>query len=425
MRTFRRALVAVAAILLVQVCTLPALSLVDASFSTDWPMFHHDSTHSGYTNSTVPTIPLAQVWNRTIGVDVLSSPESPSVVNGYIYVGDGDHNVYCFKASTGAVVWSYPTGNYVDSSPAVIDSHVYVGSSDGNVYCLDASTGTKIWNYPAGGESSPAVANGYVYVSSSIDGNVYCLDASNGNKIWNFQAGSSHSVLGSPAVAGAFVYVGSGDGNVYCLDASTGTKIWNYTVGGGVGSPAVVGGYVYVGSTNGNAYCLDAGTGAKLWNYTTEYNYNGPSHNFHWGNSVSDPAVAYERVFVGSSDFDVFCLDASTGVQIWNFTTDAEVYSSPTVADGCVLAGSYDGNVYCLNASDGSELWSFPAGVFSPTNAGGGAGSPVVADGIVYAVGNGAVYALGMPSTLSNSSLIVVAVTIAAIVIVAVVAAFV
>jgi outer membrane protein assembly factor BamB len=344
MRTFRRALVAVAAILLVQVCTLPALSLVDASFSTDWPMFHHDSTHSGYTNSTVPTIPLAQVWNRTIGVDVLSSPESPSVVNGYIYVGDGDHNVYCFKASTGAVVWSYPTGNYVDSSPAVIDSHVYVGSSDGNVYCLDASTGTKIWNY---------------------------------------------------------------------------------TVGGGVGSPAVVGGYVYVGSTNGNAYCLDAGTGAKLWNYTTEYNYNGPSHNFHWGNSVSDPAVAYERVYVGSSDFDVFCLDASTGVQIWNFTTDAEVYSSPTVADGCVLAGSYDGNVYCLNASDGSELWSFPAGVFSPTNAGGGAGSPVVADGIVYAVGNGAVYALGMPSTPSNSSLIVVAVTIAAIVIVAVVAAFV
>jgi outer membrane protein assembly factor BamB len=75
-------------------------------------------------------------------------------------------------------VWNFAAGNAVESSPAVADGYVYVGSWDGNVYCLDASTGVKVWNYTTGGlvESSPAVAGGYVYVGST-DKNVYCLDA--------------------------------------------------------------------------------------------------------------------------------------------------------------------------------------------------------------------------------------------------------
>ena len=54
----------------------------------------------------------------------------------------------------------------------------------------------------------------------------------------------------SPAVANGVVYVGSGmDGNVYALNATTGVKLWNYTTGSEVySSPAVVNGVVYVGS---------------------------------------------------------------------------------------------------------------------------------------------------------------------------------
>jgi len=185
-------------------------------------------------------------------------------------------------------------------------------------------------------------------------------------------------------------------------------------------SPAVAGGYVYVGSADGNAYCLRASDGARIWNYTTEYNSNGPSHGYHWGNGVSDPAVAYGKVYVGSSDFLVYCLDASSGNQIWNYTTEAGVYSSPAVAGGCVLAGSYDGNVYCLNATSGSEIWSYPAGVFSPVNAAGSAGSPAVAGGVIYVVGNGVIYALATPSTSPSFPLIEIALAAVVAVVVAV-----
>ena len=52
---------------------------------------------------------------------------SPAVANGVVYVGSDD-NVYALNARTGALLWSYTTGEYVVSSPAVANGVVYVGS---------------------------------------------------------------------------------------------------------------------------------------------------------------------------------------------------------------------------------------------------------------------------------------------------------
>jgi eukaryotic-like serine/threonine-protein kinase len=399
------------------------LSVYAVSSADDWPMYHNDAAHTGYSNGTAPTTLPVQLWNYTFENDPLSTPHSPVVVDGFVYVNSAEYSLSCFDASTGANIWNFPVVSYAYSAPAVVNGRVYVGSVNGVFYCLDASRGSQVWNYSTGDsfDSSPTVINDLVYVESP-NGDTYCLDATSGNRVWNFSIGSTASGS-SPAVSGDYVYMGNEGGGVFCLDASNGGVVWNVTVGGAVGSPAFSNGYVYLGSTDGNVYCLNASDGTKVWNYTTEYNSNGPSHNYHWGNAVSDPAVAYGKVYVGSSDFLVYCLDASSGNQIWNYTTEAGVYSSPAVAGGCVLAGSYDGNVYCLNATSGSEIWSYPAGVFSPVNAGGSAGSPAVAGGVIYVVGNGVVYALAAPSTSPSFPLIAIAlaVVVAAVVAVAVV----
>jgi len=383
-----------------------------ASSAYDWPLHHHDAAHTGYSNGTAPTTLPVQLWNYTLELDTSpSTSHSPAVADGFVYV-NSETNLSCLDASTGANIWNFPVVNYAYSAPAVVNGRVYVGSVNGGVYSLDASSGMQVWNYSTGDsfDSSPTVVNDLVYVESS-NGNIYCLNAANGNRVWNFSTSSTASGS-SPAVSGGYVYVGNEGGGVFCLGASNGIVAWNVTVGGAVSSPAVSNGYVYLGSTDGNVYCLNASNGAKVWNYTTEYNSNGPSHGYHWGNAVTDPAVAYGYVYVGSSDFDVYCLDASNGKQVWNYTTEAEVYSSPAVAGGCVLAGSYDGNVYCLNATSGSEIWSYPAGVFSPVNAAGSAGSPAVAGGVIYVVGNGVVYALAAPSTSPSFPLIVIALVV-------------
>jgi outer membrane protein assembly factor BamB len=104
---------------------------------------------------------------------------SPRVGNGVVYVGSADKNVYALKASTGAKLWSFTTGSFVTSSPAVANGVVYVLSD--NLYALKASTGALLWSYPVSGStdlcclsSSPAVANGVVYVGG-FDGNVYAF----------------------------------------------------------------------------------------------------------------------------------------------------------------------------------------------------------------------------------------------------------
>ena len=177
-----------------------------------WPTFHHDESHSGYSESPAPGT-NNKLWNYTTGNGVDSSP---AVVGGRVYVGSGDYKVYCLDASTGAQVWNYTTGSAVYSSPAVADGRVYVGSGDYKVYCLDASTGAQVWNYTTGNilASAPAVAGGRVCVSS-YDGRVYCLDASTGAQVWNYTTGNY--VFSSPAVADGVLYVGSGDGSVYAF----------------------------------------------------------------------------------------------------------------------------------------------------------------------------------------------------------------
>ena len=172
-------------------------------------------------------------------------------------MGSEDNRVYALDASTGDLIWSYETGDRVNSSPAVSGGVVYVGSEDNRVYALDASTGDLIWSYETGDwvNSSPAVSGGVVYVGSS-DNHVYALDASTGERIWRYETGDV--VVSSPEVSGGVVYVGSNDNRVYALDASTGDLIWSYETGDWVdSSPEVSGGVVYVGSNDGRLYAIE------------------------------------------------------------------------------------------------------------------------------------------------------------------------
>lgn len=75
-------------------------------------------------------------------------------------------------------------------------------------------------------------------------------------------------------------------------------------------------------------------------------------------------AVAGGRLYFGSSvEHTINCLNADSGVTNWTFFTDGPVRMAPTVQDGKVYAGSDDGTVYCLNATNAALVWKYaPAG---------------------------------------------------------------
>jgi outer membrane protein assembly factor BamB len=66
--------------------------------------------------------------------------------------------------------------------------------------------------------------------------------------------------------------------------------------------------------------------------------------------------VANGVAYVGSDDGKVYALSASSGIQVWSFTTGSAVVSSPAVANGVVYVGSFDRNLYAFDLAGGSNV---------------------------------------------------------------------
>jgi len=378
-----------------------------------WPMFRHDASHSGYSTSYGPETDDIQ-WVYQTGGEILTSPaiveekvyfsssdgyvycldletgryiwsykiyngqtnylkSSPAVVDGKVYIGSVDSMFHCLDADDGKELWKFKSHDSIDSSPAVIDGKIYFGTGDGFVTCLNADTGDWIWEYgPIGSTistSSPAIVDGKMYIGSSKynpgysdSGILSCFDLDADKEIWKFHL-NSNGVWASPAVAYGNVYfVGCIDFDYYlfCLNAADGEKIWEQMIGEKVAAnlgsscPAIYDKKVYIGSVvrkenNTKKYeyvtCFDALTGDLIWNHNIDF----PKTN---GGSTS-PAVADGKVYIIIDHFNVapiYCLDAYTGEELWEYSTDNWIgSSSPAIADGKLCYGTmWDGIMYCL-----------------------------------------------------------------------------
>jgi outer membrane protein assembly factor BamB len=241
------------------------------------------------------------------------------------------------------------------------------------------------WRFKTGGRifSSPAVADGIVYTGSE-DSNLYAVNAVTGALIWNYKTGAA--VSSSPAVHDQTVYFTSYDGFCYAVDAKTGKEKWRFKTGGekkvgAVGlwtmkpadqymedlwdfflsSPVVddrdATPMLYFGSSDGNLYALDAVTGVLKWTFKT----NGIIHG--------SPALYQGTVYFGSWDTYMYAVDAKTGKEKWKFKTRDQpgmhllegIQASPAVADSIVYFGARDGYFYALNANTGDSVWTFSA----------------------------------------------------------------
>jgi outer membrane protein assembly factor BamB/alpha-tubulin suppressor-like RCC1 family protein len=272
--------------------------------------------------------------------------------------------------------WTFNTGGPVYSSPAVANGVVYVGSNDHKIYAIDTVTGIEKWAFTTGDQvwSSPAVADGVVYVGSD-DNKVYAIDAATGAQRWAFT--TRYMVYSSPVVADGVVYVGSQDHNIYAIDAATGAQKWAFKAVQPVESPpSIADGVVYVGTTDYNVYAIDAATGTQKWVFRT-------------GNSVAaSAAIADGVVYVGSSDHNIYAIDAATGTQKWIFRTGSYGIPSPAIANGVVYSGCGDSKIYAIDAATGTQRWAFTTGAWVGS-------SPAVANGVVYVGSNDhKVYAL-------------------------------
>gem|GEM_PF-1036618 len=342
---------------------------------------------------------------------------SPIIVQGILYFASDEGYVYALNAASGTKIWStYKEGHLPHTGaskfPIVYDNKIFLNGYR-EMYALDAKSGAIIWETIVSPGTTnkvmapPVVANGTLYIG--YERSFYALDSFTGDILWIYGAAD---VAPSPLVVGDVVYAGSSN-KVFALDAQDirgDREIWTYTVGSKnidrescVSSFVFGDGVLYFCAGDGNAYALEADSGQKIWSYT--YTSRLPRHYISSSSFLIDPSAPSAPIlrdgliYMGSNTGEVYALNASDGTKLWNSTIGAGRLSAPALYSDVLYVGSSDGNLYALNATNGFELWTYPVSSpiswdYSSWGVGGGVGSPLVCDGVLYVGGGDGVYAL-------------------------------
>jgi len=344
-----------------------------------------------------------------------------TILDGVIYFGSDDRNLYALEAQTGKLKWKFTTQGLVRSCPAIAGGSVYFTSDDGYLYAVDLQNGKQTWQVDIGNvysleerehlgnspsplgydylQSSPTVVDGQVYAGSA-DGNVYALAADTGKINWTFKTGAK--VRATPTVVNEVVYIGSWDKSVYALDASNGQLRWATLIGGQVQTTAfVTGDLVYTASRKASVVALNTDTGEIKW-------------EFSYGNNMwveSSPILVNGVIYIGSSgNKTLYGLDSLSGELVTAFFPEAFCWSKPAVVGetlyiGCTNYHSAENGLFAIAITHSgtgnklrlSETWRLPiVETLEPSDDWSGvASSPVAQDGTIYFGGlDGKLYAV-------------------------------
>jgi|GEM_PF-1135489 len=165
-------------------------------------------------------------------VERLSQIDSAPTVgaDGTIYVGSGN-NVYAINPEDGSVVpgWPYATGDLVKATPTIdsVNGNIYVGSLDDNLYALN-SLGLEQWRLQTGGDlvASAVLDESRILYQGSMDGMLYAVQAQNGAIQWTYPAGAG--IAETPVLA----HTGSGTGGTLYFTTVASSQV--YALGRGI-----------------------------------------------------------------------------------------------------------------------------------------------------------------------------------------------
>jgi outer membrane protein assembly factor BamB len=74
-------------------------------------------------------------WDVSFTDGITSSPAIG--VDGAVYFGCYDGNVYALNPGDGSQKWAFTVGDIIDSSPAIgADGTIYIGANNGKVFAI-------------------------------------------------------------------------------------------------------------------------------------------------------------------------------------------------------------------------------------------------------------------------------------------------
>ncbi|MBL7744244.1 MAG: PQQ-binding-like beta-propeller repeat protein [Chitinophagaceae bacterium] len=360
-------------------------------------MFRDNPVHSSFVSTNADLVYDSKAWRFDAGSPVRSTP---LINDNTVYFGTAAGVFFALDKRTSQVKWKYNTGNAIHSSAASQDGKTYFSDNGQTLYCLKESNGQLLWKVKLGEKAAYSWRYDYYYSSpvlydntlliGSDDGCLYALNPKTGKQLWKFK--SKGIIRSTAAVYKNAVLFGDTEASLYAVDIKNGKELWQYRINGDTmhnedygfdrraitSSPVIVGNKAVFGARDGFLYCINADNGKGLWKM---------DHYVSW--VISTVAVKDSFVVTGTSDGRfVQAVHLETGKEIWKFRTPLAVWSSPLIIDDKVYAGTFDGQLYCIDLKTGKRISQFKVNgkILS---------SPVWDDGLLYfGADDGYLYAL-------------------------------
>jgi outer membrane protein assembly factor BamB len=258
--------------------------------------------------------------------------------------------------------WAQPGGNERKAM-----GHLALGTALGRAWSASVAGGSKKTRLAA----SPVVANDTIYVMDT-DAVVHAFATSNGGEKWRRSLsvkgdGSDSLFGGGVSFDNGRVYATTGVGDVAALDASTGTVLWKVRPAGPMrGSPTVANGQVYAITQDNQIYAFNAEDGKTVWNEAGTLENSGIF-------GVAAPSVAQGTVVAGFSSGELTAYRYENGRAVWqdalsrtNMSTAvaslSDIDADPVIADGKVYAIGQGGRMVALDIVTGQRLWELNIG---------------------------------------------------------------
>lgn len=347
-------------------------------------------------DATAPKDGVSIKWKQPVEGRYGGYRPSPLIANGIVYgFSDGIVGV---SASTGKLRFrlNAPAGPGLIVPSSVYSVPTLAVATQNTLYGLDAHGGVDIAGHRIGkrrwqldrksqtqlfGFRSPPTApitDGQT-VFATLSSTLFAVEPNSGRVRWQNYGGNYR-----PSVSGETVYVATFNRGLIGYDTETSTRTFHVP-------PETFRSTAVTATAEQLVVSTDSGLAGVAHDESILWRYEPPEMDRDYGSVAVAEGTAY-TVFRGEKDTYLVAVSVEDGTERWRTTAplwEDPPSSQPTIADGVVYLPLSDGGTVALDAGDGHTRWEFIRGErglpWSPA---------AIADGTLYTLGNGHLYAL-------------------------------
>ena len=290
-----------------------------------------------------PLLPVDVAWTLTLPI----VPSAPGAMDEErVYIPLRQDLLVALGRETGLVEW---TRTMDTADPIVVGQAMLFAISRGRILALDVVTGEDLWSVDVTETvTAPLVWDSGWLIAITEPGDVLAFRGSDGALIWRRALGAPSLHRAVPGGENA-LYVTLADGRVVALELEGGQTLWEQVLPGTLSEPAAARDRVFVGSTDNFFYALDADNGSLAWKWRN-------------GGDVIGAAADGDIVYLASLDNVIRAVNRGNGNQRWLQSTSTRPVLPPRAFRGVVVLPGLMPAVTAFNGETGAVMGTHAPG---------------------------------------------------------------